>query len=806
MDAPGLSVKRYLESGNLTGYDSIRMKYPRVADDARVSPKAVAIGVTAFLALLLGGGTALWAQAVLALAFGVILLIAPPRQSPGLLPTLLFGGLVLLALASFVPDHWLGVPSWKKLLTDEWGIAATPFRTLQPWLTLQSCGLFFLGLAWAFSALSWRWRKPDRLALTRWLVIGVGLLAALTVFDFTTGWRFPGWEHAENRGWFPNRNQTADVLALAGIVNYALLVNGLRQRSSKSLGWLLPLLCIAAALVVAYSRAGIILFFAGIALWHLGMLFSTKSVEMMAVAFSTLLVFLSLFLLFGGTTLDRFDAFRDPTEVWHEDFRNVVQKDAVQFSQLAPWLGVGLGNFDRIFAAARNASAAPNETLHPESDWLWAACEMGWPSVALLLLGLGWWLVKCLRKREALTDPLRLAALIAVLMFAVHGVVDVSGHRLGSAFFALLLAGLAMPSQPKPKKDGWFSLPARGFAMVLIGFGAWWTWSLCGGERFPTGFTLQQTEAKIAAAFALNDAAGAEKACAEALKIAPLDWQLYFQRGYARVLEQGQVVQIASDFQIARTLQPHWPYICLDEGSVWLAAGEDHLCIEAWQEALRRAGTDAPNLYRSMLNLAHDDAAVQGALRDLARGNTALLLVFLENASAQETNTEISNLLLEDPELQTLSPEQQQRLFQLWWQKGDRDYLARTLNRDRKWTELAWPYLAATSAAKNDYQTAWKIAAAHTTTPKLPHFSEPIPLIQLQHAFLMRPDDFAAGYALCEVQIADKKLDDALFTIEKLKRIPDHPRYLAYVEANLLAGQKNWQKAWLAWLEFHGPL
>ena len=51
----------------------------------------------------------------------------------------------------------------------------------------------------------------------------------------------------------------------------------------------------------------------------------------------------------------------------------------------APILGNGLGNFEYLFPIFREKSARKNFALHPESDWLWAASELGWPSTILIL-------------------------------------------------------------------------------------------------------------------------------------------------------------------------------------------------------------------------------------------------------------------------------------------------------------------------------------------------------------------------------------------------------------------------------------
>jgi len=767
-----------------------------------ISPHAIAASVVALLALILGGCTALWSQTVLAFALAAMFLIFPPKKLPGLFPCTLAVAFVLLALSAFAPDAWLGLPTWKKVLVNEVGIPATPFRTLQPWLTAEALGQLFLGLLWVIGVLSWEWNSTDRRTVIYTMVIGVAVLAAITVIGFNTGWRFPGWEHAENRGWFPNRNQTANVLALAGILNYALLLDGLRKREAKCLGWLLPLLVIGMALVVAYSRAGIILFFAGIALWHVGMMISKKSVEMAAVALSIFVVLFSLFLLFGGTTLERFALAGSPTEMWESDFRTLVHKDAVEFSKMSPWLGVGVGNFAPIFAVVRNASAQPNETIHPESDWLWLACEMGWAAVGVVGIAIVWWLVKCIRQRGALTDPLRWAAVISVLMFIAHGVVDVAGHRLGSLFFATLFAGIACSSQRMGSKSKWSPRFMRIAGVLALILASWWMFSLLGNARWPTSSNLKQAIAATDQAIENGDLQKADANCQLALRIAPLNWQLYFKRGYLETLQEGEIQKIVADFQIARLLQPHWPYICLDEGSVWMAAGENDLCLEAWQQALVRAGDQSPELFRTMLDLSQGNIPVRESLRALMAGKPALLIAFLPTASSIEARTEISGLLLENPELDGFSENQLQALVKCWWQKGSHESLAPFLNEHPKMEPIFWPYLAGLAAEKGDFEAACNLANARAQKPNIPKFPPQPNHSRLQYAFLMNPQDFSSGYQLCDAQMAAEEWDDALATLQKLKQIPQAPKFINYVEAIILMRTQHWSKAWEAWQRY----
>ena len=79
-------------------------------------------------------------------------------------------------------------------------------------------------------------------------------------------------------------------------------------------------------------------------------------------------------------------------------FRLAVQADAWRMLAAHPVSGVGLGSFDGVFPFFRSLSASIWRTVHPESDWLWFACEAG-VLAGLLAVGAGcllaarWWRV-----------------------------------------------------------------------------------------------------------------------------------------------------------------------------------------------------------------------------------------------------------------------------------------------------------------------------------------------------------------------------------------------------------------------------
>ncbi len=78
------------------------------------------------------------------------------------------------------------------------------------------------------------------------------------------------------------------------------------------------------------------------------------------------------------------------------------------------------------------------------------------------------------------------------------------------------------------------------------------------------------------------------------------------------------------------------------------------------------------------------------------------------------------------------------------------------------------------------------------------------PAADLEREFYGSPSSTAAGLMLLQIEIKNGKTDDALATARALEKIPDHPRYIFFLEAQLWAGKQQWELAWNAWQSYNG--
>jgi len=781
------------------------------------------IVLATLLAVGLGGSVYLPAQTLLAALAGLLLLLAPPRGPLPAVPLILGGLLLVIALLAFCPagDNLhslaLGAP-WRNYVLvdchvspDGRGPLAFPLAgtwTLQPWLTLQACALLLVGLAWGLYLLALPWERGDRIVAGELLVFGVAVLALAAALAFILNFHVPGWTQTENRGWFPNRNQTADVLALCGITAYALIFDRLRKGRRAGYLLLVALVPIVVELVISYSRAGILLFFGGVLVWHLWPRPGQRrgaSIKWLALSTALGIILLAIFLIFGGQTLSRFLNHAPPGATTQDisDFRGPIQYDALRFSLQSPWIGTGLGNFEPLFSFSRVASINGNRAVHPESDWLWLASEMGWPAVVLVLAGLVWWLRRALPLENKSGESMRRALIVAVLVFAVHGLVDVSAHRPGSLWVALLIAGMALPARDDARPSRATSFLFRGLGLALLLIAAWWGGSLLGWNVPPTTATLDRMKQELAAS-ATPDAA--VDVATAALQIAPLDWSLYLQRGHAEVTDPARYDAARRDFTMADMLNPYWIALPIDEGQSWLDANEPSLGLDAWTDGLQRAGPLAPEMYRQMVGLAPPHSIMRQGLAELAFSNLGYLLTILPSSEPDEAKALIWHLLQADPHLDKLSARQRHDLFAGWWAQGGQLQMMLVLMQHPEWDSETWTYQARFLARIQNFRRACEICARWAKQPAVPQVGTSRGLGDIAADFQANPNNLTDGLELFLAQMQAGQNDGALSTLADLRRVPgDHPAYLAYLEAQLDAGRGDWVAAWTAWQTYLGP-
>ncbi len=782
---------------------------PRIASShstgrAAAGWTALALPLFVVLGSFLGGATQRWSEGIVLVAFALLLLARPPRISLG--PILNTLALLFLALAAtaFLPARWFLQPAWRVALTKDFGIPLASTLSVQPWLSFDCCATLLAGLAWLYYVATLDADLRDIRLAARVFAGGITALAALCIFLHLQHRALPFWHNVRNFGPYPNRNQTGDLFGISTLIVLACMQEDFRRDRKRWILWLASVGVLVAALILDFSRAGILILVVGVAAWLARLAFRKWTGAGVAVAVSVLLILLTALLLFGGETIARFHLRAGSDEAgMTSDYRWLIFRDTWAMIKASPWCGVGLGNFESVFALFRNVSRGVTRSLHPESDWLWLWSEMGWAAVAMVLIAGALFVRRAFPMKEGSNQRLRYAALVGAVLFALHGLVDVSAHRFGTFLAGTFLLGLSQfrPATASPNRWAPILFRLTGLLLLFVGLSWFFAWR----RDLPLPGYLGVESAKRSAVFA-NRGYRFDEAISQTdqgLQWAPLDWQLYFTRGVARIGLKQPPNEALADFRRARFLEPSAWELPFQEGRAWLGA-QPTLALTAWREALRRRFSDPAGLYSQMFPLAKEfDPRVLRQLGEFAQDNPSLTITYLENLPGEKFPAALQELLTRDPNLAQLDDTEKTRLFDLWSRREQLDDLVRTIQAHPDWLKFAWPGMARWHAQHGEFEQAWGLVRQYAPPPLLPVASGTQTIAQLEQKLYADPRDYAVGYSLYRAQTAAGKTDDALATVRHFTAQPDAPKYFFYLQAEAWAAKQNWERAWQSWREFH---
>ena len=425
-----------------------------------------------FALVVLGGGTTLWTQGIALLGIGLFVIYAPPRQGPGKLADAAVLGFLGIILAGFLPVPASLRDSWWIEAVQELGIHLPATASFQPWLSAEALVPFLGGVAWLYAAISWKTGHEMRAKLLWAFAFSVTVLAIGVIVGTLLQLQYPFATEVQSFSYFPNRNQTSNLLALGGIVSFGVAMRFLRRRPLYTLAGLACVGIIFFALIYSLSRAGLFLFVIGCLVWVALSVRPTNTARVAILSVSGVVVLFSLLVFFGGSTIDRSNRFITGLRGDTSDFRMLIYKDSWNMITDLPWTGAGLSNFSVVFPQYREASANHNSILHPESDWLWLWAELGLPGIICALVLLFALLRGLHLARKYRRSSNALAAVAALLIFILHSMINVAGHRMGTFMAAAWLYGIARRTSSSSKspsqKPLWLSPRRWRLAGALI--------------------------------------------------------------------------------------------------------------------------------------------------------------------------------------------------------------------------------------------------------------------------------------------------------------------------------------------------
>ena len=659
---------------------------------------------------------------ILAAGMGALMAWAPPEARVGRFLSVMAAGFVMASAAGFLPRSLASLPGWR-LEVEALGQPTGPCIFVQPALAAEAWAIF------AATALVVVYLLGHRLDHNRhhsWLMAFVCVVAAWTV------WAMASQPKGGTFGFFPNRNHTATLLAMAVPAGFGCLVQGIRNRQAWRIGVTVAAtaVCIFALMVRSESRAGVLLFAVAMLAWIPSLGKKKLKGHAARAVFLALGATVGAFLIADTKVKDRiektaeaaktalpastgpqpFEKIRDTEPVGEPqpiDGRISIWHDTLDMLCGEPWSGAGPGQFARVIPQYRRECSLANSSscLHPESDWLWMATEAGLAATGCLgaaLVWLGWKAGRSAWKNRG--RSLRVGSLVAAFLVPVHGILDVPGHRIGLALAAAWLAAIALRF-PQPRADGpaiqpsfWSRLGWRGVGLVLAATGvlllqAGWT-----GKAVLPSARVAVLENEVRTLFA-QDRLAYEQATKEAksyqpapaddpleralvlldeaLRIAPLDPDLQYMRGAFAAFFDDKGEWVERSFALERRLDPTIVALPLRQADVM---GADHPAdVKAlWDETLKRAraqqalfpetGFGPEPTFQRILEHAGRMEGGPSLVLDLAVSTPDLLPVWARNAPQKTLDAEMPDLLRQ------IQPSPLRRmLIDIWRRRGSRD-------------------------------------------------------------------------------------------------------------------------------------
>ncbi len=752
--------------------------------------------------VVLGGGTILWTQGIALLGIGLFVIYAPPRRGPGKLADAAMLGLLGIILAGFLPVPASLRDSWWIEAAQDLGIRLPATASFQPWLSAEALAPFLGGVAWLYAAISWKTGHEMRANLLWAFAFSVTVLAIGLIAGTLLHIQYPFATEVQSFSYFPNRNQTSNLLAMGGIVSFGMGIRSLRRGPHYTLAGLACAGIIFFALIYSLSRAGIFLFAIGCLVWVALSVRPTNTARVAILSISGVVLLFSLLVFFGGSMIDRSNRFFTGLRGDAADFRLLIYEDSWDMITDLPLTGAGLSNYSAVFPQYRDASANHNSILHPESDWLWLWAELGLPGI-LCALALLFALLRGLHfERKYRRRSNSLAAVAALLIFILHSLVDVAGHRLGTFLAAAWLYGIAWhpsSSSTSPSHRPLWLSPRKWRLAGVILAASGITWIAADAFSLPwhSSVILQRSEAMLGSASGaqLQNLEYVRKSVDLAVRRYPLDWRAYFNRAQVKLYRLGEPQDALDDFRRARFLEPIAAQVPYYEGLAWLPF-QPVLAVSAWREALARQTDDRALIIRGILANARYSPRVMSLVSDLSLIEPDLRYQFLERFRGDAFLRQFERDLALEPALESFSFRQKENLLNRWLSAEKFGIINDFLIRHPALAEEQWLFQANLLVRQKRFQDALAIVWNKLAAPSIPDFREGDTTNDLRMDFLGSPTNIAVATSLLNRRVAasDWSGVDKILTV--LESQDPFPPFVPYWRSKIQFNEGLYEQSW----------
>lgn len=776
------------------------IKLPKIKREAPVFKAFLGGFCGVFLLVIFGGSHHAAALGLALILSGIALVIHPPSRGLGKLGDFGVLGLLACLLLAFVPQFYWPTADWRVDAIESLGLELPLSLSVQPWISFEAWLMAVAGFAWLYAALQWKVNLPGRRWLFFWLSILLSVIAGIVVRGNLVDARYPGAEEAGVFSFFPSPAQTANLLLLGGIATFAYAMEGVRTRN------LLPLVGVPASalcfggLFLVGSPALALLYFAGNGIWLLANLRVRSWPKPFKIGLPLAIIAFSLALVSSDRLMEHITSFATSESQLNQGDHLKIFQDTTKLVLDAPLSGFGLGSFSAVFPQYREASTSYLPILHPQSDFLWLASEGGLFAIGFLIVFLIGYALRCRGITEGGSATYRLFALVAVIIFLLHGMFDVSGHRPGTVYFAILFAALALPSRGRPK----ISLPIAFWripGVTLIAFGVVWVGAGAFNLPWHSSIRIASYQKEIHSHVLPSDHITASSAINDWLALSPFDWRGYFQRAELILSGGGDQEEAAADFNRARFVEPTLGEVSYEEGILWLPINPTR-ASSVWRETFLREMEDMDFTFDRMLEQAVS-LEMREKMARLSEINPHFRARFLSSLQEEPLISEISYELSKDPLLSGFDQGQRSRIVENWIKNGDLSSANAFLSEYEESLMNSWWLRSLSLYKQANLKEAVDLIRKNIDMPSLPE-------MQKKEASSKRvirelagvSNDTERGIALIYIYLEQGDYGKALPIIERLLDGEAPPLNLYYWRGECLYRFQEYSESWYAFEDY----
>lgn len=745
--------------------------------------------------ILAGGGTFVWLKGFVFVFVGLRVFLRPPTWTVSRLWERASMGLAVVMLLALIPAILVPNGDWRELSIAH-GIALPVCVAIHPWELIE--GMVFCAAIWAWAAMMIDLRpNPAERYRLLWLFMGAMAILAVTLIACQqAGMKYPFSKSSPVFTYFPNRNQTATVLCMGGVVAFGLLVYSLRHKHWSEAGVLSPSIPIFfLAIVATTSRGGMILFIVGVA-WCLYLNFpGMRAKHWLQIGLPVVLILISMWVIFGGNQVQRtFDLFNST-----DNYRLSIYKDDLTMIK-DHWLtGVGWGDFREVFNFYREHSAVDALILHPESDWLWWVSETGLLGLVIVIVALCALAAGVLPFHSRRHETLRIIPATALLAFSLNTFFDVPAHFLGTIFSAFFLYGIAWDSHTGvPTRFPKIGYRVLGIVLVLMG--CVWVLASVFDKPWQTEVARSILQTRLKEAGASQDNSRIINAADAALKDDPFNYSYYIQKAQAEFYAGDSIEKVRADFDLAQFVEP-WAYqVSYNIGLFWLP-NSDALAYAAFSDALKRHSSNTSGFYKDIVLTMVGKDSFGPYMTKLAAQSPGFRYAYLMYMDDKSFAAAVPALISVDPKMREWTVGQRWDILKRWALLDPKKALS-DIDVSPEIVPQSWQLLALCYGGLGQFEKASKLCHERAVAPSIPNVMELRTIDELEHRLETNPDDTWTAAALLQngVKTKDWKLaQEALDSLMKQKQVP---AYAAYWQAEVYYRDGKYEDSWKAWKKF----